>query len=80
MYAASSGPEAEEADEAEYAWLPLDFIKPFRSGDVSGTEGAPASEDENLRASIAAAEAAVKVPIASAAACGSSENYEPFDF
>ena len=60
----ATGPEAEESDEAEYAWLPLDFIKPFQVGDVSGTEGAPASEDENLRASIAEAEAALRAAMA----------------
>lgn len=60
MHVVHSAADGEVADEAEYAWLPIDFIKPFHIGDVSGTEGAPPSEDPNLKASIAAAEAALR--------------------
>ncbi|KXZ56057.1 hypothetical protein GPECTOR_2g939 [Gonium pectorale] len=46
--------EEEEDEEAEYAWLPLDCIKPFHVGDVSGSgEDAGPVVDQNLRTSIA---------------------------
>lgn len=44
-------------DEAEYAWLPYDNIKPFAHGDVSGTGEAPV--DPTLPLCIAAAEKAL---------------------
>ena len=44
-----------EAEEAEYAWLALDSLKPFREGDGETVEG----EDPLLKGSIAAAEQAV---------------------
>eukprot|EP00955_Chlamydomonas_euryale_P013738 148168-Chlamydomonas_euryale.AAC.1 len=41
-----------EADEAEFAWLPIDFVKPFHVGDASGSAGAPpASGNTDLLAS-----------------------------
>ncbi len=38
-----------DTEEAEYAWLPLDCIKPFTPGDVSGNGGVAASADPNLQ-------------------------------
>ncbi len=49
-----------DSEEAEYAWLSLDCLKPFKLGDVSGTEGAAPSGDPLLKASVAAAEASVR--------------------
>lgn len=46
-----------EAEEAEYAWLSLDSLKPFREGDGETVEG----EDPLLKGSIAAAEQAVAI-------------------
>eukprot|EP00983_Pelagomonas_calceolata_P006602 217021-Pelagomonas_calceolata.AAC.2 len=42
-------PAAPEADEAEYAWLPLDCIKPFEAGQGAGPEGGAATGDEALQ-------------------------------
>jgi hypothetical protein len=47
-------------EEAEYAWLPYDNIKPFALGDVSGNNDGQAPEDPVLLASVAAAEAALR--------------------
>lgn len=44
-----------EAEEAEYAWLSLDSLKPYREGDGDAVEG----EDPLLKGSVAAAEQAV---------------------
>lgn len=52
--------EETEPEEAEYAWLPLDCIKPFRFGDVSGVDGGAASSDPALKASVAQAEGALR--------------------
>lgn len=47
-------------EEAEYAWLPYDNIKPFCLGDVTGNESGIAPADPVLLASVAAAEAALR--------------------
>ena len=51
-----------EAEEAEYAWLALDSLKPFREGDGETVEG----EDPLLKGSIAAAEQALAAAAARA--------------
>lgn len=49
-------------DEAEFAWLSVDCLKPFLAGDTCGGAGLmPSPEDGNLRACIAAANKAVLV-------------------
>lgn len=49
-------------DEAEFAWLSVDCLKPFLAGDTCGGAGLmPSPEDANLRACIAAANKAVLV-------------------
>lgn len=48
-----------EAEEAEYAWLSLDSLKPFREGDGEAMEVESPSGDPLLKGSIAAAEQAV---------------------
>eukprot|EP00798_Chlamydomonas_sp_ICE-L_P025170 gene25170-10800_t len=63
--------EPKESDEAEYAWLPVDCLKPFKLGDVSGTAGAPPSGDPDLKAAISAAEMALRnLLVTEAAAAG----------
>ncbi|GLI58399.1 hypothetical protein VaNZ11_000099 [Volvox africanus] len=53
--------EEEEDEEAEYAWLPLDCLKPFQVGDISGNGGELGPIiDPNLRTSISHAEAAMR--------------------
>jgi hypothetical protein len=51
-------------EEAEYAWLPYDNIKPFALGDVSGNDDGQAPADPVLLASVAAAEAALRAATA----------------
>jgi hypothetical protein len=51
-------------EEAEYAWLPYDNIKPFALGDVSGNNDGQAPADPVLLASVAAAEAALRAATA----------------
>lgn len=60
----------EDNDEAEYAWLPLDCIKPFRLGDVATAQGLPPQEDASLRLSVAAAEAALRASLVSTGSGG----------
>ncbi|GIL66592.1 hypothetical protein Vafri_20082 [Volvox africanus] len=53
--------EEDEDEEAEYAWLPLDCLKPFKVGDISGNGGELGPIiDPNLRTSISHAEAAMR--------------------
>ncbi|GIM15000.1 hypothetical protein Vretimale_17869 [Volvox reticuliferus] len=53
--------EEEDDEEAEYAWLPLDCLKPFKVGDISGNGGESGPIiDPNLRTSIAHAEVAMR--------------------
>ena len=47
-----------EAEEAEYAWLPVDCMKPFRAGDETGNADGSVSQDGNLLACVGAADAA----------------------
>ena len=49
-----------DADEAEYAWLSLDSLKPFREGDSLVAKDESHVSDPTLTACIAAAERAVK--------------------
>lgn len=49
-----------DSDEAEYAWLSLDSLKPFREGDSLTAEDENHVSDPTLTACIAAAERAVK--------------------
>ena len=46
-------------EEEEYAWLPAEFLKPFRPGDTSGNPDGPASVDVTLQACVEAATKAV---------------------
>ena len=46
-------------EEEEYAWLPAEFLKPFRPGDTSGNPGGSASTDATLQACVEAATKAV---------------------
>ncbi len=49
-------------DEAEFAWLPMDCLKPFQPSDagaVPSTDGPISDNDANLRACVAAANKAV---------------------
>ena len=55
MHGGAGSDLKQEAEEAEYAWLSLDSLKPFREGDGETVEG----EDPLLKGSIAAAEQAV---------------------
>lgn len=57
---APAAPAPPDSDEAEYAWLPLDCIKPFQLGDISGVAGGAASPDAALQLSVAAAETALR--------------------
>lgn len=62
-----------DSDEAEYAWLSLDSLKPFREGDSLTGEDETHISDPTLTACIAAAERAVKVAADKAAAAGDAE-------
>ncbi len=46
-------------EEEEYAWLPVEFLKPFRPGDTTGNPEGPASTDVTLQACVEAATKAV---------------------
>lgn len=46
-------------DEAEYAWLPVDCMKPFKSGDETGNADGSVSGDVTLQLSVAAADKAL---------------------
>jgi hypothetical protein len=52
--------DADDEEEAEFAWLPVDCLKPFALGDGSGNPDGLAVDDVNLRACIAAANKAVE--------------------
>lgn len=68
-----------DSDEAEYAWLSLDSLKPFREGDSLTAEDESYVSDPTLTACIAAAERAVKAAAdrsAAAAADGEQEGEE----
>lgn len=49
----------DSADEAEYAWLPVDCMKPFRSGDETGNADGSVSGDATLQACVGAADKAL---------------------
>ncbi|KAK9823247.1 hypothetical protein WJX72_001331 [[Myrmecia] bisecta] len=60
MRAMNSAGEGEaENEEAEFAWLPVDCLKPFSVGDGSGSGMGLLVEDSTLTACIAAAERAL---------------------
>lgn len=46
-------------DEAEYAWLPVDCMKEFHTGDTCGDVEGPVSADPTLQACVEAAGRAV---------------------
>ncbi|KAL3149213.1 hypothetical protein ABBQ32_002039 [Trebouxia sp. C0010 RCD-2024] len=62
-----------DSDEAEYAWLSLDSLKPFREGDSLTAEDETHVSDPTLTACIAAAERAVKAAADRAAAADDAE-------
>lgn len=66
----------EAVEEAEYAWLPVDCLKPFGIGDGSGAGDGSMPIDGTLQACVAAAERAVeeleKQRIAAAAAAAAA--------
>ena len=50
---------AGDSDEAEYAWLPVDCMKPFRPGDETGNPDGSISTDVTLQECVGAADRAV---------------------
>ena len=78
MICASTG----DVEEAEYAWLLSDCMKPFKPGDSVPFVGSAVSEDVNLQACIEAAGQAVaesdRKAQARAAAMGSSDPHAYF--
>ena len=56
----AGGDSKSDSDEAEYAWLSLDSLKPFREGDSLTAEDENHVSDPTLTACIAAAERTVK--------------------
>ena len=64
MTAAATAGRPEEGtssgeDEAEFAWLPMDCLKPFQPGDTCGAADGSEPDDLNLRACVGAANKAV---------------------
>lgn len=68
---AAEGPSTE--DDAEYAWLSQEALKPFMPGDTSGSGDGP-PEDETLRECIAAADLAVSAEDAGLDALAEAES------
>lgn len=65
-----------ESEEAEYAWLPVDCLKPFQPGDTTGNPDGTLGADGNLAACVAAADRAVVAgerAMAAAAAAAAAE-------
>lgn len=56
----AGGDSKSDSDEAEYAWLSLDSLKPFREGDSLTAEDENHISDPTLTACIASAERTVK--------------------
>ena len=50
-----------EGEEAEYAWLQADSLKPFSAGDTSGNPDGVLSGDGTLQACVAAADRTLQV-------------------
>ena len=50
-----------EGEEAEYAWLQAESLKPFSAGDTSGNPDGVLSGDPTLQACVAAADRALQV-------------------
>ena len=50
-----------EGEEAEYAWLQADSLKPFTAGDSTGNPDGVLSGDATLQACVAAAKRALQV-------------------
>ena len=65
----SSTEAAAESEEAEYAWLPLDCIRPFQPG-----SGAACGSDPTLQASASAAEAVLEASNAGGTAMDSDSD------
>lgn len=68
-----------DSDEAEYAWLSLDSLKPFREGDSLTAEDENHVSDPTLTACIAAAERAVKAAADRPAAAAADAEQEGED-
>ncbi|KAL0025228.1 hypothetical protein WJX77_008845 [Trebouxia sp. C0004] len=68
-----------ESEEAEYAWLSIDSLKPFREGDSLAFEEDKHISDPTLKACIAAAEHAVKTAADRAAAAAADAELEGED-
>lgn len=68
-----------DSDEAEYAWLSLDSLKPFREGDSLTAEDEAHVSDPTLTACIAAAERAVKAAADRSAAAAADAEQEGED-
>ena len=51
--------DAGDAEEAEYAWLPVDCLKPFKAGDETGNSDGIISADATLQACVGAADRVV---------------------
>lgn len=52
---------AGESEDAEYAWLQAESLRPFSAGDASGNPDGILSGDATLQACVAAADRAVQV-------------------
>ena len=68
-----------DSEEAEYAWLSIDSLKPFREGDSLAFEEDKHISDPTLKACIAAAERAVKTAADRAAAAAADAELEGED-
>ncbi len=68
-----------DSEEAEYAWLSIDSLKPFREGDSLAFEEDKHISDPTLKACIAAAERAVKAAADRAAAAADEAEQEGED-
>ncbi len=68
-----------DSEEAEYAWLSIDSLKPFREGDSLAFEEDKHISDPTLKACIEAAERAVKTAADRAAAAAADAELEGED-
>ena len=79
MVCCTGGDSRTDSEEAEYAWLSMDSLKPFREGDSSAFEEDKHISDPTLKACIAAAERAVKTAADRAAAAAADAEQEGED-
>lgn len=79
MVCYTGGDNRSDSEEAEYAWLSMDSLKPFREGDSSAFEEDKHISDPTLKACIAAAERAVKTAADRAAAAAADAEQEGED-